>query len=231
MHSQDTAPLRVVLVDDHPLVRDGIRMRLDATSDVLVVGEASCVDEAVALTQALSPDVLITDIRMPEVSGIHLIALFAERFPAVQVLVLSMLKDLAYVQRAMALGARGYVLKDDPAQHLVEAIRTVAHAGTYLSPALSTLLGAGVPPARSHRPLTPKESAVLNLLAQGHSNKEIAEMLGASIRTVESHRLHLRRKLRVEGRAALVKYAVDYSDLELGKPGRPATAEGTGDWP
>lgn len=231
MHPEDNTPLRVVLVDDHPLVRDGIRMRLDATSDVMVVGEASCVDEAVALTEALTPDVLITDIRMPEVSGIQLIALFAQRHPAVQVLVLSMLKDPAYVQRAMALGARGYVLKDDPAQHLVEAIRTVAHAGVYLSPALSDLLGSGVPAVRSHRPLTPKESAVLSLLAQGHSNKEIAEMLGASIRTVESHRLHLRRKLRVEGRAALVKYAVDHYDLDLGKPGREPPADGSGDRP
>ncbi|MCB1900252.1 response regulator transcription factor [Cognatazoarcus halotolerans] len=208
---------RVILVDDHPLVRDGIRARLEALSEAEVVGEAASMNEAVRLASDLRPDIVITDIRMPDASGITLLAHFAENFPRIRTLVLSMLKDAAYVQRAMALGARAYVLKDDPADHLIEAIRSVTGEGTYLSPGVAAMVSTCASLPQPHQDLTPKEKEVLDLLGHGHSNKEIALRLGASIRTVESHRLNLRRKLKVEGRAALVKYAVDYSDLELGE--------------
>lgn len=207
---------RVILVDDHPLVRDGIRARLEALSEAEVVGEAASMNEVVPLAAHLCPDIVITDIRMPKASGITLLAHFADHFPRIRMLVLSMLKDAAYVQRAMALGARGYVLKDDPADHLIEAIRSVTGEGTYLSPGVAAMVNT-CPSLPTHQDLTPKEKEVLDLLGRGHSNKEIALRLGASIRTVESHRLNLWRKLKVEGRAALVKYAVDYSDLELGE--------------
>ncbi|APW36145.1 DNA-binding response regulator [Rhodoferax koreense] len=208
-----SAPIRVLLVDDHPLVRDGVRMRLQATEHIGVAGEASGVDEALALAAALQPDLVLTDIRMPDGSGIHLAALFRERFPQIRVLVLSMHCDPEYVRRAIDLGVCGYVLKDAPAQQLVQAI-TEVHAGRrFFSPALHTFLDNTEPPQRSPRSLTQREADVLALLAEGHSNKEIAARLGASIRTVETHRLHLRRKLHIEGRAALVKYAVDYADL------------------
>ncbi|MBF5003417.1 response regulator [Diaphorobacter caeni] len=209
--------IRVLLVDDHPLVRDGVRMRLEATPHIRVVAEAGCANEALALAGEAAPDIVITDIRMPGASGIQLTAAFRERHPLIRVLVLSMHQEEEYVRRAMMLGASGYVLKDAPAQQLVQAIELV-HAGrSFLSPGLEQWLQ---PPAdnasaqRTNRTLTPRETTVLQLLAQGRSNKEIAELMGSSIRTVETHRLHLRRKLRIDGRAALVKYAVDYADLQ-----------------
>ncbi|QIL72145.1 response regulator transcription factor [Diaphorobacter sp. HDW4B] len=212
-------PIRVLLVDDHPLVRDGVRMRLDATPHIRVVAEAGCANEAFALAEEVQPDIVVTDIRMPGASGIQLTATFRERYPLIRVLVLSMHQEEEYVRRAMLLGASGYVLKDAPAQQLVQAIERVHAGNTFLSPGLEQWLqpaatngdGNGT---RAHRTLTPRENTVLQLLAQGRSNKEIAELMGSSIRTVETHRLHLRRKLRIDGRAALVKYAVDYADLQ-----------------
>ncbi|WP_442866814.1 response regulator [Acidovorax sp. NCPPB 4044] len=206
-------PIRVLLVDDHPLVRDGVRMRLEATPHIRVAGEAGGVQEAVELAAALLPDIVLTDIRMPDASGIHLATVFRDRFPLVRVLVLSMHQDGEYVRRAVGLGVRGYVLKDAPARQLVEAIETVHAGGRYFSDSVRALV-EGLPGAEpSARSLTPREAAVLRLLADGRSNKDIAQLLGTSVRTVETHRLHLRRKLRIDGQAALVKYAVDYADL------------------
>lgn len=210
-----TASVRVLLVDDHPLVRDGIRMRLGITDHIVVVGEAASVAEAAELAQALEPDVVVTDIRMPGASGIELVAQFAQTFPDLRIVVLSMHQDPEYVRRALDLGALAYVLKDGAAQQLLDAIDAVVQGCIYLSPGLQELLGECAPLQRSSRPITPKEAAVLHLLAQGRSSREIAQTLGASVRTIETHRLHLRRKLRVDGQAALVKYAVDYVDLTL----------------
>lgn len=211
--------IHVLLVDDHPLLRDGVRMRLHATPHIRVVGEAGSVREAEVLAAQVRPDLVITDIRMPDASGIELAALFRERFPAMRLLVLSMHHDNEYVRRALDCGVLGYVLKDSPAQQLVEAIEAV-HAGQrYLSDGLPLPPEPVQPPVtRAWGHLTPKESAVLSLLADGCSNKEIANALGASVRTVETHRLHLRRKLRIDGQAALVRYAVAYADLGRGAP-------------
>lgn len=217
--TQDRPPIRVLLVDDHPLLRDGVRMRLHATPHIHVVGEATSAHEAVGLTEGLCPDLLLTDIRMPDISGIQLAGLFRERFPAVRVLVLSMHHGAEYVRRAINFGVCGYVLKDGPSHQLVEAIDAVHGGGRYFSPGLvlpEASAALSVTRAWSH--LTPKEAAVLKLLSEGCSNREIAQVLGASVRTVETHRLHLRRKLRIDGQAALVKYAVDYADLQ-GGPG------------
>ena len=210
-----TRSVRVLLVDDHPLVRDGIRMRLGITDHIVVVGEAGGVQEAAELAQALEPDVVDTDIRMPCASGIELVARFSQAFPDMRMVVLSMHQDPEYVRRALDLGALAYVLKDAAAQQLLDAIDAVMRGCTYLSPGLQELLGDSGPLERSSRALTPKEAQVLHLLAQGRSSREIAQALGASVRTIETHRLHLRRKLRVDGQAALVKYAVDYVDLTL----------------
>jgi two-component system nitrate/nitrite response regulator NarL len=207
--------VRVLLVDDHPLMRDGVRMRLHATPHIQVVGEASGVQQATELTERLSPDLVLTDIRMADASGIQLAGDFRERFPDVRVLVLSMHHDAEYVRRAVALGVCGYVLKDGPSHQLVEAIDTVYGGGRYFSPGLvQPELASAASVARARGQLTPKEAAVLSLLADGRSNKEIAQVLGASVRTVETHRLRLRRKLRIDGQAALMKYAVDYADLQ-----------------
>ena len=206
--------IRVLLIDDHPLLRDGVRMRLQATDHIRVIGEAGGTGQACELAAELRPDVAITDIRMPESSGIHLAGIFQDRFPDVRVLVLTMHRDLEYVRRAVNLGVQGYVLKDDPGHQLVEAIDAV-HAGErYFSPGLAPPAEPAPVVTRAWGHLTPKESVVLSLLAEGRSNKEIAESLGASVRTVETHRLHLKRKLRVDGQAALVRYAVTYADLQ-----------------
>lgn len=205
--------IRILLVDDHPLVRDGVRMRLQATEHICVAGEAASASESLPLAQNLAPDIVLTDIRMPGASGIHLAALFRDQFPLVRVLVLSMHDDPEYVRRAVSLGARGYVLKDAPAQQLIEAIETVHRGGFYFSPGLEHLLDETDRIARSNRSLTPREASVLQWVSEGRSNKEIAALMGTSVRTVETHRLHLRRKLRIEGQAALMKYAVDHADL------------------
>lgn len=215
--TQEPATVRVLLVDDHPLLRDGVRMRLHATPHIRVVGEAGSVREAEELAASLQPDIVVTDIRMPDASGIQLAGLFRTRFPALKLLVLSMHQDAEYVRRAVALQVQGYVLKDGPGHHLVEAIDAVHAGGRYFSPGLPLPTEPAPPPVtRAWGHLTPKESAVLSLLADGCSNREIADALGASVRTVETHRLHLRRKLRIEGQAALVKYAVSYADLQVG---------------
>lgn len=210
--------IRLILVDDHPFVRDGVRMRLEATEDIRVVGEASTVAEAVELAAQDAPHIVLTDISMREVGGIQLAALFRDRFPQTHVLVLSMHDNPEYVRRVIDSGARGYVLKDAPAQQLVDAIHTVHAGGTFFSPGLQGQLGEDDMAGHAGSALTPRESATLTWLARGYSNKQIARELGVSVRTVETHRLHLRRKLRIEGQAELVKYAIDHT-----LPGRPAS--------
>ena len=206
--------IRLILVDDHPFVRDGVRMRLEATDDIRVVGEAGSVDEAMQLAADLgrleAPHIVLTDISMRGASGIELTALFQLHFPDIDVLVLSMHNSVEYVKRAVESGAKGYVLKDAPAQELVNAIRTVYAGETFFSPELQHYLEGFPVSGDAASPLTPKESATLAWLACGYSNKQIARELGMSVRTVETHRLNLRRKLRITGQAELVKYAIDH---------------------
>lgn len=215
-----------MLVDDHPFVRDGVRMRLEATDDIRVVGEAGSVDEAMQLAADLgpqhAPDMVLTDISMRGMSGIDLAALFHEHFPCIDVLVLSMHNKLEYVKRALESGAKGYVLKDAPAQQLVNAIRAIHAGGTFFSPELQQHLEGVRLPDGEGGALTPKESATLAWLACGYSNKQIARELNMSVRTVETHRLNLRRKLRISGQAELVKYAIDHMlPLKNRQTGRP----------
>ena len=210
-----TNQIRLILVDDHPFVRDGVRMRLEATDDIRVVGEAGSVDEAMKLVtnlgKASAPHIVLTDISMRGASGIELTALFQVHFPGIDVLVLSMHNSIEYVKRAVESGAKGYVLKDAPAGELVNAIRAVRAGETFFSPELQHYLEGFPVTSGAGSPLTPKESATLAWLACGYSNKQIARELGMSVRTVETHRLNLRRKLRITGQAELVKYAIDHT--------------------
>ena len=222
--------IRLLLVDDHPFVRDGVRMRLEATGQMAVVGEADCVDEAVRLANQLTgeqaPHVVLTDISMRTISGIELTAQFRQCFPSVAVLVLSMHNNPEYVRRAFDEGARGYVLKDAPAQELVDAIVAV-HAGqTYFSLELRQHLepgGAAATAEDDTSALTPKELATMQWLACGYSNKQIAKVLDISVRTVETHRLNVRRKLGIAGQAELVKYAIDHTRATPPGNGKDAT--------
>jgi DNA-binding NarL/FixJ family response regulator len=218
--------IRILLVDDHPFVRDGVRMRLEATGQIAVVAEADCVDEAIRLASNLSgdqaPHMVLTDISMRTLSGIDLASQFRQQFPAIAVLVLSMHNNPEYVRRAFAEGAKGYVLKDAPAQDLVDAILAVFTGETYFSLALRQHLASGnvdMAVDGDASALTPKEISIMQWLACGYSNKQIAQVLDISVRTVETHRLNVRRKLGIGGQAELVRYAIDSTRSAPGSSG------------
>jgi len=207
-------PIRLFLVDDHPLVRDGLRARLGAMPNLEIVGEAGSGAEALALLDTLRPDLMLVDVGMKDMNGIDLAALVLERNdqqhrqPAPHIVMLSMYDNPEYVQKAMQVGARGYVLKDAPAAEIVAAIEAVSAGGTFLSPAVSKKLFRNQAP----RPLlTPRESEILTALGRGESSKQIARDLGLSVRTVEAHRQSIKRKLDLGGQAELIKYAVEHA--------------------
>ncbi len=200
---------RVLLVDDHPLVREGLRARLAQTPGIEVVGEAGDAEQAFARVGMLRPDLVLMDVGMKQLNGIELTARLRDKYPELRVLMLSMYDNPEYVHRALAAGARGYVLKEAPAEEIVEAILAVAAGRSFL--------GAGLAARRGHddggeaRPaLSQRESEILRGLARGRSSRQIAEALGMSVRTVETHRQNIRRKLNLGGQAELIKYAVEH---------------------
>ena len=200
--------IRLLLVDDHPLVRDGLRARLEVVPGFEVVGEAGNAAEAQAQMAALRPSLVLMDVGMKDVNGIELTAMLLASEPALQVLMLSMYDNPEYVQRAMQAGARGYVLKDAPASEIIAAIEAVAAGGTFLSPAVSRRLFRNQAP----RPLlSSRESEILSALARGLASKQIAREMDVSVRTVEAHRQSIKRKLSLEGQAELIKYAVEHA--------------------
>ncbi|PMS35075.1 LuxR family two component transcriptional regulator [Trinickia symbiotica] len=202
-------PAKIILVDDHPLVRDGLRLRLEGVPGLEVAGEAGNADEALALAEKLGPDLALMDVGMNGMNGIALAGIFHERFPAVRVLMLSMHDNIEYVTQAVRAGASGYVLKDSPATEIVHAIAAVLENRTFFSADIAARMiqasGLQTPAER----LTPRELEILDALADGLSSKQIAERYGLSVRTVETHRLNLKRKLDIEGQAELIKFAVE----------------------
>ena len=208
MHS---APVHIMLVDDHPLVRDGLRARLEAQPHLRVVAEAGAADEALEQARLHRIDLVLMDINMRGVSGIDATARFRQQYPDIAVLILSMHDKLEYVTQAMQAGARGYVLKDAPGKDIVLAIDTVMAGGIYYSAALARQLAR---PLVQDQQLTLREQEVLHHLAEGESNKQIARALDLSVRTVETHRLNIKRKLGIEGQAELIKFAVQHSRFD-----------------
>jgi DNA-binding NarL/FixJ family response regulator len=200
--------INILLVDDHPLVRDGLRARLEAVPHFKVVAEADGADDALQQARQCAVDLVLMDINMRGVSGIEATAQFREQFPTIAVLILSMHDKLEYVSQAMQAGARGYVLKDAPGKDIVMAIETVMAGGIYYSAALARQLAR---PLVQDNQLTVREQEVLQQLAKGQSNKQIARTLDLSVRTVETHRLNIKRKLGIEGQAELIKYAVQHA--------------------
>ncbi len=197
---------RVLLVDDHPLVREGLRARLGTVAGIEVAGEAADAAEAFAQFDALRPDLVLMDVGMKQINGIELTARLRERHPALRVLMLSMYDNPEYVHRALAAGASGYVLKEAPSDEIVAAIAAVTAGETFIGSGLA----ARTPRGAGDRPLlSPRESELLRCLAAGQSSKQIAEALGMSVRTVETHRQNIRRKLNLGGQAELIKYAVE----------------------
>jgi len=213
----NSAPIRVLIADDHVVVREGLRALMDAQPGIMVVGEADGGEEAWRLAKELQPDVLLLDVSMPNGGGAEAAERFARDFPRVKVLVLTMHEERGYVTRLLRSGAAGYALKRSAASELLRAIRTVHSGERYVDPSLAgTLLTESTARHRraSHAEadqlviLTPRESEVLHLLALGHSNKEVASTLSISVKTVETHRASGMARLGVASRAALVRYAM-----------------------
>ncbi|ACQ78978.1 two component transcriptional regulator, LuxR family [Beutenbergia cavernae DSM 12333] len=197
--------IRIVVVDDHPVVRDGIRGQLATTDDLDVVGEAASADEALAVVAATSPDLVVTDLRMPG-GGVSLITHLAASAPGVAVLVLTTYDTPDDVLPALDAGARGYVLKDAPREELFRAVRAVADGETFLAPSVAGLLVSRVRARQQPAPaaLSGREVDVLRLVADGRTNRQAAQLLGVTEATVKTHLLHVYAKLGVPDRAAAV---------------------------
>jgi two-component system response regulator NreC len=208
--------ISVVLVDDHAVVRSGIRLLLDGQDEIEVIGEAGNAKDALFRARALKPDVILLDVVMPGESGIEVLPRLLEASPETKVLVLSMQDDPSYVREAFAAGAHGYVLKEAVDDEVVSAVREIARGGRYVNPTLGARMvtaDAEERAAAEADPLSEREGEVLRLLALGHTNQEIAELLYISVRTAESHRAHIMQKLRLATRAELVRYALSHGLL------------------
>jgi len=209
--------IRVLVVDDHAVVRAGLRLLLDAEEDIETVGEAGDAREAIFEARNTKPDVVLMDVVMGDKSGIEVTPELLHEQPQARVLVLSMQDDPRYVREAFAAGASGYVLKEAADTELVSAVREVARGASYVHPALGARMAAADAAAARQAdddPLSDREREVLRLLALGHTNQEIAQMLFISVRTAETHRAHIMQKLRLETRAELVRYALASGLLE-----------------
>jgi two-component system, NarL family, response regulator NreC len=209
--------IRVLIVDDHALVRSGLRLMLDAEDGFEVIEEAGSAEEAVRKARLEKPDIVLLDVTMPGRSGLEATPDILEAAPKARILVLSMQDDPHYVREAFAAGASGYLLKEAADADLVQAIREVADGRRYVHPVLGARLAAAEADAQAKAaadPLSEREREVLRLLALGHTNQEIAKMLYISVRTAETHRAHIMQKLRLTTRAELVRYALAQGLLE-----------------
>ncbi|WP_349745938.1 response regulator transcription factor [Pseudomonas frederiksbergensis] len=200
-------PIRVALVDDHSLVRDGIKSLLAVMAPLEVVGEAENGADAIEMVGRCQPDLLLVDISLKDINGLELTRLLRSQYPSLKVLVLSMYDNYEYVSESVRSGASGYVLKNAPSREIIAAIEAIVSGGTFYSAEIAQRLIAD---KSTDNELTPRESQVLYKMAQGLNNKEMARELDISVRTVETHRLSIRRKLNIDKPAALVKYAIDH---------------------
>ncbi|MDO6512600.1 MULTISPECIES: response regulator transcription factor [unclassified Neptuniibacter] len=207
--------IRVLLVDDHPLVLDGISARLEGEPSLEIIGMANDGKQALALASTLHPDVVLMDISMPVMNGFEASERFHAEQPDVKVLILSMHDDREYIVKLIKCGAAGYVLKDVSSNELISAIETVYGGGTYFSSGASQSLFSQFDQEGGHantqqEELTGREKDVLKLVAEGNSNKEIARELDISVRTVETHRQNIKQKLDIHTAAGLTRYAIEH---------------------
>ncbi len=209
--------VRILLVDDHPLVLDGISARLEAEAGMLVVGQASNGKEALALAEKVTPDVVLMDITMPVMGGLEATECFRAAYPQIRVLILSMHDDQEYIVKMTQVGASGYILKDVSAKELVKAIEAVYLGNTYFSLAVPSSIAQADPGSKLEQEsrLTQREETVLKLIAEGKCNKDVARSLDISVRTVETHRQNIKSKLKIQTAAGLTKYAIEYGLVKL----------------
>ena len=215
-------PITVLLAEDHMIVREGLRILLEAEGDIAVVGEAETGRQAVELTRQLRPDVIVMDIAMPLLNGLEATRQICRGVPGTKVLILSAHSDDAYLEQVTALGAMGYLLKQTSAHFLAEAIREVQKGRRFFSPSIARRLrqpqGPRVGPARPDTQpgagLSSREVEVLQLIAEGQANKQVGAELGISVKTVEKHRQRLMEKLNIHDTAGLTRYAISSGIIE-----------------
>jgi DNA-binding NarL/FixJ family response regulator len=213
--------IRILLADDHTILRDGIRSLLEDEPDMEVIGEAEDGHSAVKMTGQLAPDVVVMDIAMPLLNGLEATRQIKRNNPQVRVLVLTMHENEEYIRQVLATGAMGYILKDAAARELLGAIRAVYRGEAVLSPAITRLviedyLRWGEPqPEPVSNGLSPREREVLQLIAEGYTNKQIGEILCISVKTVQAHRNNLMQKLDLHDRGELIKYAIQKKIIEI----------------
>ena len=207
-----TDRIRVMIVDDHPMVARGIQSILETYNDILIVGISQNGQQAISQVETLQPDVILMDLNMPRLGGLSATEILLERFPNLRILVLSMHDNPQYISSALNHGAMGYVLKDVPTEEIKLAIDTVMRNERYLCTGAEGSLNPTV--NQSRETLTGREQTILLQLAQGKSNKEVANALQISVRTVETHRKNLKRKLGISSTAGLTRYALDYGVLQ-----------------
>ncbi|HLY48450.1 MAG TPA: response regulator transcription factor [Solirubrobacteraceae bacterium] len=206
-------PLRIVIADDHSVVRRGLRQLLENEAGLEVVAEADDIESARRYTRGHKPDVLVLDLNMPGGSTLEAIPDIREESPETRIVILTMQNEPAYAREALGAGVLGYVLKEAADTELVEAVRRAAAGDTYLNPRLGARVAATPPPGPPGG-LSDREVEVLRMIALGHTNAEIAETLFLSVRTVETHRAHIQQKLRLGSRSELVRYALDHGLIE-----------------
>lgn len=210
----ERAPITVVLADDHEIVREGIRLVLDAEPDIEVVAETADAEEATRRTKGHKPSVLVLDLNMPGLPSLEAIPEILEGSPETAIIVLTMQKEPAFARQALQAGAKGYVLKHSAGAELVGAVRAVVAGETYINPDLGARIASAPPDEGPPDELTPREVEVLGLLAQGYMNPEIADRLVLSVRTVETHRANIQRKTGIHNRAELIAYALEHNLVE-----------------
>ncbi len=205
-------PTRVVIVDDHPMVTQGIEAILETYADISVVGTLNNGQEIIDRIDLLKPDVILLDLNMPGLSGLSVTEILLEKHPQTRVLILSMHDSIEYIQTALNHGAKGYILKDVPTEEIKVAIDAVMAGKQYLCTGASTAL---TPKSRDGlEVLTNREQTILLQLAQGNSNKQVAAALDISVRTVETHRKNIKQKLGISTTAGLIRYAMEHGVLQ-----------------
>jgi two-component system response regulator NreC len=213
--------IRILLADDHTILRDGIRSIIEDEGDMVIVGEAEEGRAAVKLACQLNPDVVVMDIAMPVLNGLEATRQIKRLKPQVKILVLSMHENDEYIRQVLASGAQGYILKDAAARELLGAIRNVYRGESVLSPAITRLVieeylrWGDLQPAQTSDGLSSREREVLQLIAEGHTNRQIGEILSISIKTVQAHRANLMQKLDLHDRGELIKYAIQKKIIDI----------------